>query len=203
MAADILIHKATHVPVGDDQTQHLELCRDIAQKFNHDYGIEYFPIIEPIVMGAATRVMSLRDGTRKMSKSEPSPASRIDLVDGAEEIARKIRRAKTDPEPLPEAPSGLEGRPEAANLLGIYGALADISLEEAVAGFAGANFSTFKDALAEIAIDKLGPVGDEMQRLMADPSHIDAVLRDGAERAEAIAGPHLREIQDIVGFLRP
>ena len=203
MAADILIHKATHVPVGEDQTQHLELCRDIAQKFNHDYGVEYFPVIEPIVMGAATRVMSLRDGTRKMSKSEPSAASRLDLTDGPEEIARKIRRAKTDPEPLPDAVSGLEGRPEAANLLGIYGAFADLSLEDAVARFAGANFSSFKDALAEIAIDRLGPVGDEMQRLMADPGHIDAVLRDGAGRAEAIAGPHLREIQDIVGFLRP
>jgi tryptophanyl-tRNA synthetase len=203
MAADILVHKATHVPVGDDQTQHLELCRDIAQKFNHDYGVEYFPIIEPIVMGAATRVMSLRDGTRKMSKSEPSAASRIDLTDGPEEIARKIRRAKTDPEPLPEALSGLEGRPEAANLLGIYGAFADITLEDAVVRFAGASFSTFKGALSDLAIDKLGPVGDEMRRLMADPGHIDAVLRDGAERAEAIAGAHLREIQDIVGLLRP
>ena len=201
MAADILIYKATHVPVGEDQKQHLELARDIAQKFNHDYGVEYFPLIEPLILGAATRVMSLRDGTRKMSKSEPSEYSRINLTDDPDMINQKIRRAKTDPEPLPDAPDGLANRPEAANLLGIYAAFADRTLGDVVAEFAGSPFSDFKNMLSELAVDRLGPVGEEMRRLMAAPEHIDAVLREGADRARAMAAPHLGEIKEIVGFL--
>ncbi|MBT6117905.1 MAG: tryptophan--tRNA ligase, partial [Rhodospirillaceae bacterium] len=202
MAADILAYKATHVPVGEDQKQHLELARDIAQKFNHDYGVEFFPIIEPLILGAATRVMSLRDGARKMSKSEPSDMSRINLIDDTDQIAQKIRKAKTDPEPLPDSPEGLDGRPEAANLIGIYAALADEPVEATVTRFAGRPFSEFKPALAELAAESLGPIGEEMRRLTADPGHIDAVLRDGAERARAIAEPILAEVFDIVGLLR-
>jgi tryptophanyl-tRNA synthetase len=202
MAADILVYKATHVPVGEDQKQHLELARDIAQKFNHDYGVELFPIIEPLIMGAATRVMSLRDGTRKMSKSEPSDMSRINLTDDADQIAQKIRKAKTDPEPLPESLEELAARREAANLVGIYAALADESAETVLARFAGQPFSVFKPALAELAVETLGPIGAEMRRLTADPGHIDAVLRDGAARASALAAPILAEVYDTVGLLR-
>ena len=202
MAADILAYKATHVPVGEDQKQHLELARDIAQKFNHDYGVELFPVIEPLIMGAATRVMSLRDGTRKMSKSEPSDMSRINLTDDADQIAQKIRKAKTDPEPLPESLEELAARREAANLVGIYGALADESAETVLARFAGQPFSVFKPALAELAVETLGPIGAEMRRLTADPGHIDAVLRDGAARASALAAPILAEVYDTVGLLR-
>ncbi|MDA0703241.1 MAG: tryptophan--tRNA ligase [Proteobacteria bacterium] len=202
MAADILVYKATHVPVGEDQKQHLELARDIAQKFNHDYGVELFPIIEPLIMGAATRVMSLRDGARKMSKSEPSDMSRINLTDDADQIAQKIRKAKTDPEPLPESLEELAARREAANLVGIYAALADESAETVLARFAGQPFSVFKPALAELAVETLGPIGAEMRRLTADPGHIDAVLRDGAARASALAAPILAEVYDIVGLLR-
>jgi tryptophanyl-tRNA synthetase len=202
MAADILVYKATHVPVGEDQKQHLELARDIAQKFNHDYGVELFPIIEPLIMGAATRVMSLRDGTRKMSKSEPSDMSRINLTDAADQIAQKIRKAKTDPEPLPESLEELAARREAANLVGIYAALADESAETVLARFAGQPFSVFKPALAELAVETLGPIGAEMRRLTADPGHIDAVLRDGAARASALAAPILAEVYDTVGLLR-
>jgi len=203
MAADILAYRATHVPVGDDQKQHLELARDIAQKFNIDYGVDFFPLPEPQIFGAGTRVMSLRDGARKMSKSDPSDYSRINLTDGADEIAQKIRRAKTDPEPLPATPDGFEGRPEALNLVGIYAALSGTTREAVLAEVGGRQFSDFKAMLTDLAVASLGPIGAEMQRLMADPGHIDAVLRDGAARACAVSQPILREVEDIVGFLRP
>ena len=203
MAADILAYKATHVPVGEDQKQHLELARDIAQKFNHDYGTEYFPLVEPLILGEATRVMSLRDGTRKMSKSEPSEFSRINLTDTPDQIAQKIRKAKTDPLPLPETVAELESRPEADNLVGIFAALADKTREAVLAEFGGKSFSTFKDGLAALAIASLGSMAEDMRRLMQDPAQIDRILRRGAERAQAMAAPHLREIQDLVGFLRP
>ncbi|MDF1735973.1 MAG: tryptophan--tRNA ligase [Minwuia sp.] len=202
MAADILTYRATHVPVGDDQRQHLELCRDIAQKFNHDFGQEFFPITEPLILGAATRVMSLRDGKAKMSKSDPSDNSRINVTDDADTIARKIRKAKTDPEPLPESKDGLADRPEADNLMGIYAALSDTTKDAVVAEFAGQQFSTFKQQLADLAVARMGPIGAEMQRLMAAPDHVDSILRDGAERAEALARPILNQVKDIVGFLR-
>jgi len=202
MAADILVYKATHVPVGDDQKQHLELCRDIAQKFNNDFGQEFFPITEPLIFGAATRVMSLRDGTAKMSKSDPSDNSRINITDDSDTIAKKIRKAKTDPEPLPESKEGLEGRPEADNLLGIWAALSDVTKDEAIAEFAGGQFASFKQQLADLAVEKLSPIADEMRRLMQEPDHVDAILADGAARADAIARPILQEVKDIVGFLR-
>ncbi len=203
MAADILLYKGTHVPVGEDQKQHLELARDIAQKFNNDFGVDFFPIVEPLIFGAATRVMSLRDGTAKMSKSEPSEMSRIGMTDSADTIVKKIRKAKTDPDSLPSAPAEFEGRPEAANLMGIYAALADLEIEEVCKRFGGQQFSAFKQDLADLAVDKLGPVQDEMRRLMDDPSHVDGVLADGVRRARAIAEPVLAEVHDIVGFLRP
>jgi tryptophanyl-tRNA synthetase len=203
MAADILLYKATHVPVGEDQKQHLELARDVAGAFNRRYERDFFPLPEPQIFGAAARVMSLRDGTKKMSKSDTSDYSRLNMTDDADAIALKVRRAKTDPEPLPRTIEALEKRPEADNLIGIYGALADLSREAALARFAGANFSTFKDALAGLAVDVLGRIGGEMRRLLADPGHIDTVLRRGAERAAAIAHPILREVQDITGLLRP
>jgi tryptophanyl-tRNA synthetase len=202
MAADILLYKATHVPVGEDQKQHLELSRDIAQKFNNDYDVEFFPLPEPLIFGEATRVMSLRDGTSKMSKSDPSEASRINLTDDADTIANKIRRAKTDPDPLPESPEGLDGRPEAANLIGIYAALGDASVEDVCRAFAGAPFSVFKEALTERAVSVLGPIGAEMARLMENQDELDRVLRTGSERARAIARPILNEVKDIVGLLR-
>jgi tryptophanyl-tRNA synthetase len=201
MAADILLYKATHVPVGEDQKQHLELTRDVAQKFNHDFGREVFPIVEPLIYGEATRVMSLRDGSKKMSKSDPSDYSRITFTDGPDEIAQKIRKAKTDPLPLPASTEDFEGRPEAANLVTIYAALADISADDVLKDFGGQQFSDFKKALTELAVAKLGPVGQEMQRLTADPAHVDAVLKDGAERAAAIAQPVLQEVYETVGFL--
>jgi tryptophanyl-tRNA synthetase len=203
MAADILGYKATHVPVGEDQKQHLELARDIAGAFNRRYERDFFPLPEPQIFGAATRVMSLRDGTRKMSKSDTSDYSRINMTDDSDAIALKIRRAKTDPEPLPQTVAALEARPEADNLVGIYAALAGETREAALARFAGRNFSTFKDDLSGLAVELLGKIGDEMRRLMADPGHIDTVLRRGAERASAIATPILREVQDITGLLRP
>jgi tryptophanyl-tRNA synthetase len=202
MAADILGYKATHVPVGEDQKQHVELARDIAGAFNRRYERDFFPLPEPQIFGEATRVMSLRDGTKKMSKSDTSDYSRINMTDDSELIALKIRRAKTDPEPLPESLTALEARPEADNLVGIYAALAGQSREAALSGFAGQNFSVFKEALTEVSVATLGKIGGEMRRLMADPGHIDAVLRKGAERAEAIAIPILREVQDITGLLR-
>lgn len=201
MAADILLYKATHVPVGEDQKQHLELTRDVAQKFNTDFGKEVFPIVEPLIFGEATRVMSLRDGSKKMSKSDPSDYSRINLDDGPDQIAQKIRKAKTDPEPLPHEAAALTGRPEAQNLVAIYAALTDRTADGVLQEHGGANFSTFKQALVDVAVETLGPIGSEMQRLMADPGHVDAVLRDGAERASAIADPVLREVYDVVGFL--
>ena len=203
MAADILVYKATHVPVGEDQKQHLELTRDIAQSFNSAYGVDFFPLTEPLIFGEATRVMSLRDGSKKMSKSEPSEMSRIILTDTPEDIAKKIRKAKTDPQPLPGAVEEMAERPEAANLIGIYAALADRTAEDVCNQYGGTEFSQFKKELVELAVDKLSPITAEMQRLVADPGYVDGVLRDGAERAAAIADPILREVQDLVGFLRP
>jgi len=204
MAADILIYKATHVPVGEDQKQHLELTRDIAQKFNNDFGApDFFPLTEPLIFGEATRVMSLRDGTKKMSKSDPSDQSRINLTDDADAIALKIRRAKTDPLPMPESVADAEKRPDADNLLGIFAALADREKADVVRDFAGKQFSEFKAALTELAVAKLGPVGSEMQRLMKDPGHVDAVMRNGAERARALAEPILADVYRTVGFLKP
>jgi tryptophanyl-tRNA synthetase len=211
MAADILLYHATHVPVGDDQKQHLELARDIAQKFNNDfagqiaregYPAGFFPLPEPLITGPATRVMSLRDGTRKMSKSDESDMTRINLTDDADTIAKKIKKAKTDPEPLPSEEKGLEKRPEADNLVGIYAGLAETSREDVLREFGDASFSRFKDALAELAASRLTPIGDEMKRLMADPVEIDRILADGARRAHAIADPILAKTKDIVGFIR-
>lgn len=220
MAADILVYRATHVPVGEDQKQHLELTRDIAAKFNHDFAsrIEamgvgepmqmgeetvngFFPLTEPLIEGPATRVMSLRDGTKKMSKSDPSDLSRINLTDDADAISKKIRKAKTDPEPLPSEMEGLKARPEAANLVGIYAALADSTSEQVIAEFGGQQFSVFKPALADLAVDKLAPVSSEMRRISADRAHVDQVLRDGGERAGALAEATMKTVREIVGFL--
>jgi tryptophanyl-tRNA synthetase len=203
MAADILLYKATHVPVGEDQKQHVELARDIAGAFNRRYERDFFPLPEPQIFGEATRVMSLRDGTKKMSKSDTSDYSRINMTDDADAVALKIRRAKTDPEPLPHTIAELEKRPEADNLISIYSALADTSRDAALARFAGQNFSTFKKALSALSVEVLGKIGGEMRRLLAEPGHIDRVLRHGSERAAAIAMPILREVQDITGLLRP
>jgi tryptophanyl-tRNA synthetase len=213
MAADILLYKATHVPVGDDQKQHLELTRDIAQKFNNDYAATiraaghadgaFFPLCEPVILGPATRVMSLRDGTKKMSKSDPSELSRINMTDAADTIARKIQKAKTDAEPLPSEAAGLTSRPEADNLVGIFAALADTSKAQVLKEFGGAQFSRFKTALAELAVARLGPVNAEMSRLLAEPGEIDRVLADGVARARQLAAPVLHEVKQIVGFLQP
>jgi tryptophanyl-tRNA synthetase len=208
MAADILAYKGTHVPVGEDQKQHLELARDIAQKFNNDFGVNYFPLPEPLILGPATRVMSLRDGARKMSKSDESDYSRINLTDDADLIRLKIRKAKTDPHPLP-GPEILtdadaqDARPEAMNLLGIYAALADRPPEAVLEEFAGSEFSRFKDVLADLMVATVGKIGREMRRLQQDPAEIDGVLRRGIEAARAISEPIMREVHDIVGFLRP
>lgn len=202
MAADILAYHATRVPVGDDQRQHLELANDIAQKFNHDYGAEFFPAIEPLILGPAARVMSLRDGSKKMSKSDPSDQSRINLTDDADAIQLKIRRAKTDPEPLPGEPQGLDGRPEARNLVGIYAALADTDAADVLREHGGKGFGAFKEALAELVVDKLSPIAAETRRLLADPAAVDAVLRDGAARASAIADPIVSEAERLAGFLK-
>jgi tryptophanyl-tRNA synthetase len=211
MAADILAYRATHVPVGEDQKQHLELTRDIAGKFNNDfadaiaaggYGEAFFPLTEPLIGGPAARVMSLRDGTKKMSKSDASDNSRINLTDDADTIAQKIRKAKTDAEPLPSEEAGLATRAEAENLVGIYAALGDTSKAAVLGQYGGAQFSTFKGALVDLAVDKLGPIGAEMKRLVADPGHIDRVLGDGAARAEAIARPNMDAVKDILGFIR-
>jgi len=202
MAADILAYKATHVPVGDDQKQHLELARDIAQKFNNDFGVDLFPLPEPIILGVASRVMSLRNGTKKMSKSDPSEYSRINLNDGPDDIALKIRKAKTDPEPLPSEVSGLEGRPEAENLVGIYAALGDRQPEEVIGEIGGLSFSQFKEKLTELAVAELGPIGAEMQRLLAEPDEIDKVLSDGGARARALTAPVLADVFETVGFLK-
>ncbi|MSO75132.1 MAG: tryptophan--tRNA ligase [Alphaproteobacteria bacterium] len=201
MAADILLYKATHVPVGEDQKQHLELARDIAGAFNRACGSDYFPLPEPMILGAATRVMSLRDGTKKMSKSDGSDYSRINLTDDAATIALKIKKAKTDSEPnVSYEPAR---RPEAANLIDIYAALAGQSHDTVTAHFADSGFAAFKRALADLAVEKLGPLAAEMRRLMQHPDYIDDVLRAGAERAGHIAERNLREIEAIVGFLKP
>lgn len=211
MAADILAYRATHVPVGEDQKQHLELSRDIAQKFNNDFAKSikgagfaegYFPLPEPLITGEATRVMSLKDGSKKMSKSDPSDLSRINLADDADTIARKIKKARTDPDALPSQTEGLKDRPEAANLVGIYAALAEKSKAEVLAEFGGSQFSTFKPALIELAVEKLGPMGSEMKRLMDDKTYIDKVLADGSTRAREIAEPIMQDVKQIVGFIR-
>jgi tryptophanyl-tRNA synthetase len=211
MAADILLYRATHVPVGEDQKQHVELTRDIAQKFNNDFhesihqhghGEAFFPLTEPLIQGPATRIMSFRDGTKKMSKSDPSDYSRINLTDDADAIAQKIRKAKTDPEPLPSEQAGLTKRPEADNLVGIYAALADITKGDVLKDFGGSQFSAFKGALVDLAVAKLGPIGAEMKRLVQDPTAIDAVLVDGADRARTIADETMKAVKDIVGFVR-
>ncbi|UFW78375.1 tryptophan--tRNA ligase [Rhizobium sp. SU303] len=220
MAADILVYRATHVPVGEDQKQHLELARDIAMKFNLDYaehisrtgyGVDitvgnepvhaYFPMVEPLIGGPAPRVMSLRDGTKKMSKSDPSDLSRINLMDDEDAISKKIRKAKTDPDGLPSEIDGLQGRPEADNLVAIYAALADKSKADVLAEFGGQQFSVFKPALVDLAINVLAPITGEMRRLMGDTSHIDAILRKGGERARARAEVTMRQVRDVIGFL--
>ena len=204
MAADILVYHATRVPVGDDQRQHLELANDIGQKFNFDFcgGEPFFPVIEPLILGPAARVMSLRDGSKKMSKSDPSDQSRINLTDEPDTIALKIRRAKTDPEPLPTEPAGLESRPEARNLVGIYAAMEDTDYATVLRTHGGRGFGDFKRALADLLIAKLSPIAGEMRRLLDDTATIDAILRDGALRASALAGPIVQEAERLVGFLR-
>jgi tryptophanyl-tRNA synthetase len=211
MAADIPVYRATHVPVGEDQKQHVELARDIAQKFNNDFadsirannlGEAFFPLPEPLIQGPATRVMSLRDGTKKMSKSDASDQSRINLTDDADAIALKVRRAKTDPDPLPHDEKALEARPEADNLVGIYAAVANIPKAEVLKQFGGAQFSTFKPALADLLVAKLSPITNEMRRLKDDPAYIDSVLADGSNRAEKLAGETMKAVKDIVGFVR-
>ncbi|MEM7721974.1 MAG: tryptophan--tRNA ligase [Pseudomonadota bacterium] len=202
MAADILIYHATHVPVGEDQKQHLELTRDIAAKFNHDYGVEFFPLTEPVIEGVATRVMNLQDGTKKMSKSDPSDKSRINMTDDADAIAKKIRKAKTDPDPLPDAVAGLADRPDARNLVNIYAALAETTQQAVLDEHAGALFGHFKVALADLAVAKLAPISSEMSRLMQDEAEIDRILARGAERAREITVPVLDKTYDIVGMLR-
>lgn len=201
MAADILLYKATHVPVGEDQKQHLELARDIAQKFNNDFKREVFPLPEPMIFGTATRVMSLRDGSKKMSKSDASDFSRIGMTDDVDLIAKKIRKAKTDPEPVPANLKACEGRPEAKNLLNIYAALQDKSLEDVCQEFGGSSFADFKKSLTDLAVDKLGAISTEMQRYMDDPAEVDRILKDGSERARAIAEPVMDEVKDVIGFL--
>jgi tryptophanyl-tRNA synthetase len=210
MAADILVYRATHVPVGEDQKQHLELSRDIAQKFNNDFAEAiaakgwndgFFPLPEPLIQGPATRVMSLRDGSKKMSKSDPSDYSRINLTDDADGIAQKIRKAKTDPEPLPSEEAGLAGRPEADNLVGIFAALSDVSKADVLRQFGGSQFSSFKGALVDLAVARLSPITTDMSRLCADPAYIDSVLADGARRAREVAAPVMRDVRDIVGLV--
>ena len=211
MAADILLYRGTHVPVGDDQKQHLELARDIAQKFNNDFSEScaangfpdgFFPLPEPLISGPATRVMSLRDGTKKMSKSDASDMSRINLTDSSEEIAKKFKKAKTDPEPLPSETAGLKDRPEADNLVGIYAALTQSGKDDVLKEFGGAQFSKFKTALIELSVEKLGPVAAKMKRISDDRAYIDGILKNGTERAREIASDHLRTVKDIVGFLQ-
>jgi tryptophanyl-tRNA synthetase len=202
MAADILAYHATHVPVGEDQKQHLELARDIAQKFNLDFGAPgFFPLPEPVITGPGTRVMSLRDGTKKMSKSDESDYSRINLTDDVDAIAQKIRKARTDPEPLPDSVDGLKTRPEAENLVNIFAGLSDSTSGAVIEQFAGAQFSTFKNALAELAVARLTPIAKEMRNLLADPAEIDRILKQGAENATAIAAPVMKEVRRLVGFV--
>ena len=199
MAADILAHGATHVPVGEDQKQHLELTRDIALKFNHDYGVDFLPVIEPLIQGETTRVMSLRDGSKKMSKSDPSEFSRLNLLDDPDTLAEKIRKARTDSEALPSEIAGLEGRAEAENLLRIYAALAEQTLAETVQEFGGAEFSGFKKALMDIVLAKLAPISSEMRRLIAASDHIEELLEEGAERSRASSAPIIAQMREIIG----
>jgi tryptophanyl-tRNA synthetase len=210
MAADILLYKATHVPVGEDQKQHLELTRDIAAKFNNDFGPSireqgladpFFPITEPVITGPATRVMSLRDGKKKMSKSDASDQARILMMDDADAISKKLKRATTDPEPLPSEEKGLENRPEADNLVGIYAALANISKADVLKQYGGQGWGAFKPALAELAVQELAPIAAEVRRMLADPAYVDAFMKDGAERASAIAAPIMADVRKIVGFI--
>ena len=201
MAADILIYHATHVPVGEDQKQHVELTRDIAAKFNHDYGVEFFPITEPVIEGAATRVMSLRDGSKKMSKSDPSDMSRINMTDDADAIAQKIRKARTDPDALPSEVDGLKDRPEARNLVNIFAAMSDSTVEAVLADVGGKQFSEFKPLLADLAVAKLSPISSEMARLMEHQDEIDKILARGADRARALAAPILKQTYEIVGMV--
>lgn len=202
MAADILIYHSTHVPVGEDQKQHLELTRDVAAKFNHDFGVDFFPMTEPVIEGAATRVMSLRDGSKKMSKSDPSDASRINMTDDADTIAKKIRKAKTDPDALPSEVEGLSERPEARNLVNIFAALSDMDVDAVLSDVGGKQFSEFKPMLVDLAVEKLSPISTEMARLMNDPAEIDRILGEGSGRARAIATPILEKSYDIVGMIR-
>ncbi|SHI79342.1 tryptophan--tRNA ligase [Wenxinia saemankumensis] len=201
MAADILLYHATHVPVGEDQKQHVELTRDIAAKFNHDYKVDFFPETQPVIEGPAMRVMNLRDGTKKMSKSGESDMERINMLDDADTIAKKFRKARTDAEPLPETAEGLEGRPEARNLVDIYAALSDMTPEAVIAEHAGAGWGAFKPALADLAVEKLAPISGEMRRLLDDPAEIDRTLARGAERARAIAAPILKRTTEIMGLI--
>ncbi len=201
MAADILVYHATHVPVGEDQKQHLELTRDIAIKFNHDYGVDFFPVTEPVIGGPAPRVMNLRDGSRKMSSSDPSDMTRINMTDDADAIAKKIRKAKTDPDALPSEVDGLEDRPEARNLVNIYAALSDQTAAQVLAEVGGKQFGEFKPMLAELAVSKLSPISTEMARLMGEEAEIDQILARGAERARAIAAPILQQTYEIVGMV--
>jgi tryptophanyl-tRNA synthetase len=200
MAADILLYHATHVPVGEDQKQHVELTRDIAAKFNHDYKVDFFPITEPVIDGPATRVMNLRDGTKKMSKSGESDMERINMTDDADTISKKFKKARTDPAPLPESLLELDKRPEARNLVDIYAALSDMAPEAVLTQYAGAGWGTFKPALADLAVDKLAPISAEMARLMADPAEIDRILAAGADKARALAAPVLQRTYEIVGL---
>ncbi|MCF6195851.1 MAG: tryptophan--tRNA ligase [Emcibacter sp.] len=202
MAADILLYKATHVPVGEDQKQHLELTRDIAQKFNNDYGTDFFPITEPLILGEATRVMSLRDGNAKMSKSDPSENSRINLTDDRDTIARKIRKAKTDSEPIAATVEGLDGRPEAKNLMNIFAALSDRRAEDICAEYGGQGFAAFKRDLAALSVSVLGPITEEMKRLCDEKTYIDQILKEGSEKARIISEPILKDVHNIVGFLQ-
>ncbi len=201
MAADILAYHATHVPVGDDQKQHVELTRDIAAKFNHDYGVDFFPLPEPVIEGPATRVMSLRDGSKKMSKSDPSDASRINLTDDADTIAQKFRKARTDADPLPGSMDGLKDRPEARNLVNIYAALSGETQDQVLAQFEGQGFGTFKPALADVAVSVLAPISTRMTQFLADPAEIDRILGQGAVKAEAISAPITARTREIMGMI--
>jgi tryptophanyl-tRNA synthetase len=203
MAADILVYKATHVPVGDDQKQHVELARDIAARFNSDFKVPaFFTLPEPMIGGTAARVMNLQDGGKKMSKSDPADNSRINMTDNVDVISKKLKKARTDTLPMPSHIDELKGRPEVSNLVGIYAALAETTKEAVVAEFAGAGFGVFKPRLADLAVEKLGPITTRMGEFMADPTELDAILRKGAERARAMAAPILAEVKDIVGFWR-
>ncbi|WAC47357.1 tryptophan--tRNA ligase [Asticcacaulis sp. SL142] len=199
-AADILLYKATHVPVGEDQRQHLELTRDVAKKFNHDYKVDYFPLPETLYQGPGARIMSLRDGTAKMSKSDPSDNSRINLTDDADTIASKIKKAKSDAEVLPSEEAGLEGRAEAKNLIGIYAALAGVTVADVLADFGGKGFGAFKPALAEVVVDKMSPISERLRGLLNDPAEIDRVLRAGADKANEVAAPVVAETKKIMGL---